>query len=53
MAAFSDDGLRYVNLGQRNFFAVDLNTRKAVAFLSEELAKDNVGFISVFAATSV
>ena len=51
MAAFSDDGLRYVNLGQRNFFAVDLNTRKAVAFLSEELAKDNFGFISVFAAT--
>ncbi len=51
MSAFSGDGLRYVNLGQRNFVAVDLNTRKAVAFLSEELAMDQVGFSSVFVAT--
>jgi hypothetical protein len=53
MTAFSDEGLRYVNLGQRNFFAVDLNARKAVAFLSEELVRDQVGFSSVFAATLV
>jgi hypothetical protein len=51
MAAFSNDGLRYVNLGQRNFFAIDLNAGKAIAFLSEELASDPIGFSSVFAAT--
>ncbi len=51
MAAFSDDGLRYVNLGQRNFFAIDLNTGEAIAFLSEEWASDPIGFSSVFAAT--
>ena len=51
MAAFSDDGLRYVNLGQRSFFAIDLNAGEAIAFLSEELASDPVGFSSVFAAT--
>jgi hypothetical protein len=51
MTAFSDDGLRYVNLGHRSFFAVDLGAREAVAFLSEELASDKLGFASVFAAT--
>ncbi len=51
MTAFSDDGLRYVNLGQRSFFAVDLEAREAVAFLSEELASDKAGFSSVFAST--
>jgi hypothetical protein len=51
MTAFSDDGLRYVNLGQRGFFAVDLEAREAIAFLSEELARDEVGFNSVFVAT--
>jgi len=51
MTAFSDDGLRYVNFGQRGFFAIDLNAGKAIGFLSEELAKDPVGFSSVFVAT--
>ena len=51
MAAFSDEGLRYVNLGQRNFFAVDLDSSQAIAFLSEDLACDPVGLSSVFAAT--
>src|ERR1035437_3265622 len=51
MAAFSDKGLRYVNLGQRSFFAVDLDAGKAIAFLSEKLVNDPVGFSSVFAAT--
>jgi hypothetical protein len=51
MAAFSDDGLRYVNLGQRSFFAIDLDAGEAIAFLSEELASDPAGFSSVFAAT--
>src|ERR1019366_8266400 len=51
MAAFSDDGLRYVNLGQRSFFAGDLDAGKAIGFLSEKLVNDAVGFNSVFAAT--
>jgi hypothetical protein len=51
MAAFSDEGLRYVNLGQRNFFAIDLDSRQAIAFLSEDFARDPAGFGSVFAAT--
>jgi len=51
MTAFSDDALRYVNLGQQNFFAVDLEAREAVAFLSEDLAMDDLGFSSVFLAT--
>ena len=51
MAAFSDEGLRYVNLGQRSFFAVDLDSCQAIAFLSEKLVSDPVGLSSVFAAT--
>jgi hypothetical protein len=51
MTAFSDDALRYVNLGQQNFFAVDLEAHEAVAFLSEDLARDDLGFSSVFLAT--
>ena len=51
MAAFSDEGLRYVNLGQRSFFAIDLDAGRAVGFLSEELVNDPLGFSSVFAAT--
>jgi hypothetical protein len=51
MAAFSDEGLRYVNLGQRSFFAIDLDSKQAIAFLSDDLARDPVGLSSVFAAT--
>ncbi len=51
MRAFSGQSLRYVNLGQRSFFAVDLEAREAIAFLPEELAKDEPGFSSVFLAT--
>jgi hypothetical protein len=51
LTAFSDHGLRYVNFGQRSFLAVDLEAREAVAFLSEELARDELGFSSIFAAT--
>lgn len=35
LSAFSDLGLRYVNIGQRGFLAVDLESREAVAFLSD------------------
>jgi hypothetical protein len=41
--AFSDDGLRYINLGQRSFIAVDLGARESVGFLSEQLAEDPTG----------
>jgi hypothetical protein len=41
--AFSDDGFRYINLGQRSFMAVDLGARESVGFLSEELARDPAG----------
>ncbi len=51
LAAFSDDGLRYVNLGQRNFLAVDLEARHAVGFLAEELANEELGFACIFLAT--
>jgi hypothetical protein len=51
MRAFSDEGLRYVNLGQRSFFTIDLDAREAIGFLSEDLAADELGFSSVFAAT--
>jgi hypothetical protein len=51
MTAFSDHGLRYVSLGQRSFFGVDLEAREAIAFLSEDLARDEAGFSSVFAST--
>jgi hypothetical protein len=51
MRAFSDEGLRYVNLGQRSFLALDLRTRQAIAFLAEELAQDAGGFHNVFLST--
>jgi hypothetical protein len=35
LSAFSDPGLRYANIGQRGFLAVDLDSREAVAFLSD------------------
>lgn len=41
--AFSDEGIRYINLGQRSFIAVDLSARQAVGVLSEGLAKDPSG----------
>jgi hypothetical protein len=35
LAAFSDPGLQYVNIGQRSFLAVDLDRREAIGFLPE------------------
>lgn len=51
MVAFSSPGLRYVNLGQRSFAAVDLESRQAAAFISEGLVQNAPGFSSVFLAT--
>ncbi len=50
MTAFSDGGLRFLNIGQRNFVAVDLESREAVGFLSDDLAKDEPGIAAVFFA---
>ena len=50
-SAFSDAGLRFAEFGQRNFVAVDLAEREAVAFLAEELAEDALGFTGIFLDT--
>ncbi|MBZ5572838.1 MAG: hypothetical protein LAO09_13285 [Acidobacteriia bacterium] len=47
-SAFSDDGLRYIEFGQRNFLAVDLDAREGVAFLTEGLVEDELGLTSPF-----
>lgn len=48
MTAFSNQALRQVNLGRRSFIAVDLEAREAVAFIRENLAQDEAGFVSIF-----
>ena len=35
LSAFSDLGVRFVNIGQRGFLAVDVENRKAIGFLGE------------------
>lgn len=50
-SAFSDDGLRFAEFGQRNFVAVDIELREAIAFVSEGLAEDVLGFTSPFVDT--
>ena len=47
-SVFSDDGLRWAQFGQRNFLAVDLEMREAVAFVSEGLIENELGFTSPF-----
>src|SRR5208283_68893 len=47
-SAFSDDGLRFINIGQRSFVAVDLDAREGVGFLAEGLAADEAGFATFF-----
>jgi len=44
LSAFSDFGLRYVNLGQRGFLAVDVGSREAVAFLAERFVESEARF---------
>jgi len=53
MAALSDGGLSFVNVGQRTFIAVDLEARAAVSFLEERLAIDEWGFERLFLAALV
>jgi len=50
-SAFSFGALRYVNIGQRSFVAVNLETAEAVGFISESLAQDEPGFATIFMAT--
>jgi hypothetical protein len=47
-SAFSGEGLRFVEFGQRNFLAVDLDAREGIGFLAEGLAKDRLGLICPF-----
>ena len=44
LSAFSDPGLAYVNIGQRGFLALDLDSREAVGYLSEASAESNSRF---------
>jgi hypothetical protein len=44
VSAFSDPGLQYVNIGQGNFLAVDLDRREAIGFLSESFFQDEPRF---------
>jgi len=50
-SVFSDCGLRFAEFGQRNFLAVDIQARLAIAFLSEGLVEDEPGFTSPFIDT--
>lgn len=49
--AFSDNSLRYINLGQRGFIAVDHGTRQAIGMIPQHLANDEAGFSSVYLAS--
>jgi len=51
LTAFSDQTLRYINIGRRSFVAIDLLAREAVGILPESLARDETGFSSVFLAS--
>ena len=51
LTAFSDNRLRYINLGQRGFVAVDHGARQAIGVIPERLANDEAGFSSVYLAS--
>jgi len=51
LTAFGDHNMRYINIGQRSFIAIDIGAREAVGILSECLANDEAGFSSVFLAS--
>jgi hypothetical protein len=44
VSAFSDPGLRYASLGQKDFMAVDLSRREAMACLSDLSPEAKAGF---------
>ncbi len=39
LSAFSENGIRYVNIGRRSFLAVDLQKREGIAFLAESFVE--------------
>jgi hypothetical protein len=39
LSAFSDRGLRFANIGQRSFLAVDLEAREGIGFIAEPLVE--------------
>lgn len=47
-SAFSDEGLRFVTFGQRNFLAVDLEVKEAIGILCEGLMRDEIGLTIPF-----
>jgi hypothetical protein len=51
MTVACDAGLYCINLGQRSFLAIDLQAQEAVAFLGEDLVRDEAGFQWPFLAT--
>jgi hypothetical protein len=44
LSAFSHPGLRYANIGERGFLAVDLEAREAVGFLADQFVEDDPRF---------
>jgi hypothetical protein len=50
-SAFSDEGIRFAQFGQRNFIAVDLEAREAIAYVAQGLLDDELGFTSPFVDT--
>jgi len=44
ISAFSDRGLRLVNIGQRSFVGVDLDRREGIAFLGEQFVDGDARF---------
>jgi energy-coupling factor transporter ATP-binding protein EcfA2 len=51
ISAFSDSGLRFANIGQRSFLAVDLETRVAAGYVARNLIEDEDAFVSPFLTT--
>ena len=51
LTAFSDHTMRYINIGQRSFVAIDLRASEAVGILPDSFARDEAGFSSVFLAS--
>jgi len=47
-SAFSDSNLRFAQVGQRSFYALDLESRTAVGSITEEVMKDGLRFIISF-----
>jgi hypothetical protein len=39
LSAFSDHGLRFANIGQRSFLAVDMEAREGIGFVADRLVE--------------